>query len=288
MLPIHMKLLFQFVKVLLSICLLQGLIANATTEDQVKTLFENLQIQQTLTTHYVGVNHSMIEKRTPKQSTQKQELLNNFQAYIDRKLAWSNIGPDLINFYSQILNEQDIEALNNFLKSPAGKIYKDQYQTTSVVNKLMLDQYGTELVEGFFANPNKPLQKVSLTKPSEKQAYELLSVLMCDARKEDFDNNQKATVNIIEGSINNKKQIQNFTDAYSFDQANMRSAKLLAEKIPAENMKTLLLAVKDKKLESSLKKMDFANAVVSLYLQEVFLTDDEFKGLIGKSLSLPN
>ena len=283
-----MKFFILIFKVLLSACLLQGLTAIAATEGQVKTLFENLQIQQTLTTHYVGVNHSMIEKITPKQSTQKQELLNNFQAYIDRKLAWSNIGPDLINFYSQILNEQDIEALNNFLKSPAGKIYKDQYQTTSVVNKLMLDQYGTELVEGFFANPNKPLQKVSLTKPSEKQAYELLSVLMCDARKEDFDNNQKATVNIIEGSINNKKQIQNFTDAYSFDQANMRSAKLLAEKIPAENMKTLLLAVKDKKLESSLKKMDFANAVVSLYLQEVFLTDDEFKGLIGKSLSLPN
>ena len=282
-----MKFFILIFKVLLSTCLLQGLTAIAATEAQVKTLFENLQIQQTLTTHYVGVNHSMIEKRTPKASTQKQELLNNFQAYMDRKLAWDNIGTDLLSIFTENLTEQDIEVLNDFLKSPAGKVYKDQYQRTSVANQIMINQYSTQMIEGFFANPNKPLQKVSLTKLAEKQAYEFLTILMHEGRKAEFDAMQNSTNEIIMSSIQpNKKQMQNFTEAFSFEQANMRSAKLLAEKIPVENLATLLVAVKNKKLESSLKKLDFANAIVSLYLQKTFMTDDEFMGLIQKSLAI--
>lgn len=282
-----MKFFILIFKVLLSTCLLQGLTAIAATEGQVKTLFENLQIQQTLTTHYVGVNHSMIEKRTPKASTQKQELLNNFQAYIDRKLAWDNIGTDLLSIFTENLTEQDIEVLNDFLKSPAGKVYKDQYQRTSVANQIMINQYSTQMIEGFFANPNKTFQKVSLSKLAEKQAYELLTVLMHEGRKAEFDAMQNSTNEIIMSSIQpNKKQMQNFTEAFSFEQANMRSAKLLAEKIPAENLATLLVAVKNKKLESSLKKLDFANAIVSLYLQKTFMADDEFMGLIQKSLAI--
>ncbi len=285
MLSTHMKLLFQFFKVLLSICLLQSLAVQAATEAQINTLIDNLEFKKAIKTQVLELNRYELEKRSAQQTPQQKEQSLKLLAYIESKLEWDEIGPDLILVYSHNFDEKKIDVLNNFFKTPAGKVYKDQYQYMALPYKIMLDEYVNQLIETFFDNPNAALPKVSLSTQQEKQAYELISLLMDDSKKYEFNNSRKALNEMVQKATTaNKKQMNNFNDSFSIEQVNWRSAKVLAEKISPEDIKLLLLTVKDKKIQNNLKILDVVNTNHGNYLQQKFMQDQEFLSLIQKTL----
>jgi hypothetical protein len=280
-----MKILFPFFKVLLSICLFQSLAVFAATEAQIMTLIDNLELKKAITTQVIEINRYEIEKRSPQQTPQQKEQLLKLVAYIESQLEWKEIGPDLITQYSLNFDEKKITVINNFLNTPAGKVYKDQYQYMALPYKIMLDEYVNELIETFFDDPNASLPKVSLTSQQEKQAYELITLLMDDSKKYEFNTSQKYLNEIVQkGTKANKKQMNNFNDSFSLVQINSRTAKVLSEKISPEDIKLLLVAVKDKKVQNALKILDVSGTAYSNYLQQKFMLDQEFLALIQKTL----
>lgn len=281
-----MKLLFQFFKVLISICLLQSLVGQAATEAQINTLIDNLELKKAIKTQVLELNRYEMEKTSAHQNPLQKEHFLKLLNYMEAKLEWDEIGPDLIQVYSSNFNEKQIEDLNNFLKSPAGKVYKDQYQYMALPNKIMLEKYVGELLETFMDNPNALLPKVRLSSQPEKQAYELISLLMDDSKKEEFNNSKNSLNEMVQNIANaNKKQMNHFNDAFSLEQITLRSAKVLSEKISPEEISLLLLAVKDKKIQNNLKTLETVGTSYGNYLQQKLLQDQEFLALVQKTVA---
>lgn len=112
--------------------------------------------------------------------------------------------------------------------------------------KIMLEKHINELLKNFIDNPNALLPKIRLSSQLDKQAYELISLLMDDNKKEEF-NNSKKPLNEMVQNVAKAKRMNHFNDAFSLEPINWRSAQVLSEKISLEEISLLFFAVKDKK-----------------------------------------
>jgi len=104
----------------------QELITVLKSQQMLGQLSTNLEQQaHNAAMQIVGAN------ATPEATARVQEFDKKVAGMVDAQLSWNAIGPEVVNIYAKTFTEEELTAILNFYKSPAGAAFVAKMPTVN-------------------------------------------------------------------------------------------------------------------------------------------------------------
>ncbi len=258
-------------------------VAHAATVVEVQQLFTTMQIDRVLKTAITEVNSHQLQKRLNAMSAvdasgQRAVLLKDFSALIEKQLDWNVVGPAAAQGFADELSSEEVAQLDRFFKTEAGRYYVEEYQYIAAPVAIAIDDFIDALVDDVMDAPDKPLDVIRSIDANEAVASRLVTRLMSKADVDGFATQRMQFLanasKMTQPKATNKtavalqkKRMAELGQAFSMEQLNWRTARVISQKIPPAHVKQLLAAFDDtgtlaniRKLENASKK---ANGLIS-------------------------
>ena len=295
----------RFVKAATLACLLLWSGAHAATMDEVNGLLATMQVDKVLKTAIPEVNSYQLQKRlnampggSPSQAggtDTRAALLKEFSALLEKQLDWNVVGPHVARSFADELSTEEVGKLDAFFKTPVGRYYVEEYQYVVAPVSIAMDAFVDTLVDDVMDAPDRPLDVIKSLDANEAVASRLVAKLMTQGDRDNFAASRDQFIARI-GKMTqpkatdkkavalHKKKMTELGQAYSLEQINWRTARVINQKMAPDHVKQLLAAFDDAAVVAVIQRLENASQKVNGIVTQQMMGNPEFLELMGRML----
>lgn len=263
-------------KLIFTLAALTFSLFSSAESPEISALIQALNSEHTFTKAITDVNSHQLKKRLSidSDSVTDNEKLIKFSRHIKSILDWKEIRPLLVEQYTNELNEEELRKLIAFFNTKEGQYYVNDFQYAAISIALTLDDYSDTIVDDFFDEDEKKLDVIKIEDKKTKRAKKLLQKITSPDTKAEFNSNRTSFIDVMIEAANTlpdlkendalkSEKIKRLNKSFTFEQMQIRSATVLAQKMHENHINDLLKAISKDDIYKVLQKLGSANQKAS-------------------------